>query len=230
MGCPSDTDDPADNSGGQVSGSQDATPENTQAPPGQTEPDLPEDGEEGAEDGTGEAIPGDEANEGDETAGTDQSGSAYGVSVQQTDWDGVLAMIEAHQGKVVVVDLWSLSCPPCLEEFPNLVALSRQYPDDVACISVATDYQGLERRPLTFYEPKVLEFLQENDAQFENVLCITPKADFFERLQIASEPTIFVFNQSGEQAALFTGPQENDSEISYEQHIVPLVESLLASE
>lgn len=158
---------------------------------------------------------------------SESSEASSEVTVQQLDWDGVQSLVETHRGKVVVIDLWSLSCPPCLAEFPNLVALSQQYPEEVACISVSTDYQGLANRPLDYYEPRVLDFLTDKGATFENVLCTVPKFDLFEQIDINSEPTIIVYNQAGEEAMVFTGPQENDSELSYEQHIVPFVEGLL---
>jgi thiol-disulfide isomerase/thioredoxin len=214
MGCPaeSDSNNSEPTSGG---GSTDTTPDVDQdpVPSGQSEPETSENGDA-------------EAN-GDTDA--EATGESSDVSLMELDWEGVKGLVESHQGKVVVVDLWSLGCEPCLIEFPKLVALSRQYPDQVACISVATDYQGLANRPLSHYHPKVLEFLQQQNAQFENVLCTTPKPEFFESLEVFSEPAIFVFNQNGEQAALFTGLQDDDTEVSYERHVVPFVESLLTT-
>ncbi len=215
LGCPEDSDSTSGDlsSGGETTEST-AEVENEPVPPGQTEPQVPNGGE-------GEST---DAPDSDAEGGN----GAADVSLQELDWDGVLALVANHHGKVVVVDLWSLSCEPCLIEFPNLVTISRDHPDDVACISVATDYQGLASRPLSFYQPKVLEFLEGQDAQFENVLCTTPKPEFFTALMLGSEPAIFVFNQAGEQAALFTSLQEDGTEVSYERHVIPFVESLLA--
>lgn len=208
-GCPTESESTTDPAATGTTGTAPTTEtQNTPAPPGQSEPEVDDDATE--------------------TEGAGTSGESAEVSLQELDWDGVLALVANHPGKVVIVDLWSLSCEPCLVEFPNLVTLSREHPDQVACISVATDYQGLANRPLSFYQPKVLEFLQGQGAEFENVLCTTPKPDFFDTLQLGSEPAIFVFNQEGEQVALFTGLQDDDTEVSYERHVIPFVEGLLA--
>ena len=48
--------------------------------------------------------------------------------------------VAAHKGKVVVVDVWSTTCIPCMKEFPHLVALHKQHgADKLACLSVSTD-------------------------------------------------------------------------------------------
>ena len=44
------------------------------------------------------------------------------VEVEILDWKGVEKWIASQKGKVVVVDMWSLSCEPCRREFPNLVS------------------------------------------------------------------------------------------------------------
>src|SRR5262249_17806457 len=60
------------------------------------------------------------------------------VTLKIADFDQVQAIIAAHRGQVVVMDCWSTSCPPCIEEFPKLVALHRNYPaSKLACISLS---------------------------------------------------------------------------------------------
>src|SRR5262249_33508107 len=45
--------------------------------------------------------------------------------------------IAAQKGKIVVLDIWAEFCPPCKEEFPNLVRLSRAHAGDgVVCMSL----------------------------------------------------------------------------------------------
>lgn len=214
-GCAPSADDEnggGGSNGGPATGTATTTTGNDPLPEGQTEPQVPEESESA------------ESTDSEETG----EASSSDVSLQQLDWDGVMGLVGAHDGKVVVVDLWSLSCEPCIVEFPHLVALAEQYPEQVACISVATDYQGLANRPLSHYEPRVLEFLLgQNASNVENVLCTTPKPEFFAELEIGSEPAIYVFDQSGT-PTLFTGLQADDTEVSYERHVIPHIESLLA--
>jgi thiol-disulfide isomerase/thioredoxin len=51
--------------------------------------------------------------------------------------------LEAQRGKVVVMNFWSITCPPCLEEMPSLEELATQadarWGDDVQVIAVSTD-------------------------------------------------------------------------------------------
>lgn len=205
LGCPSGDDGADSPNGGASSGQSTTSTTNPPVPPGQSEPVVPDDASD---------------------AGTREMGE---ITLKQLDWAGVMSLVEANHGKVVVVDLWSLSCEPCIIEFPNLVTLAHEHPEEVVCISVATDYQGLANRPLSHYEPRVLEFLQSQNADIENVLCTVPKPEFFAELEIGSEPAIYVFNQAGE-SELFTGLQDDDTEISYERHVIPHVEGLLAVE
>lgn len=48
-----------------------------------------------------------------------------------------------HRGKVVMLNFWSITCPPCLEEMPSLEELAKQaklrWGDDVAVVAVSTD-------------------------------------------------------------------------------------------
>lgn len=51
----------------------------------------------------------------------------------------------ALQGKLVVLDAWGLSCPPCLQAMPEMIALNRKYSvrDDFVLIGVTSDpYQS----------------------------------------------------------------------------------------
>jgi len=65
------------------------------------------------------------------------------VEVTLVDHAGLMQAVEARRGRIVVLDCWSTSCPPCVKEFPGLVALAAKYHDQVACLSLAFDYEGI---------------------------------------------------------------------------------------
>jgi len=46
-----------------------------------------------------------------------------------TDTQGQKFELSALQGRVVLVDFWATNCPPCLEEFPNIKAIYREFHD-----------------------------------------------------------------------------------------------------
>jgi peroxiredoxin len=49
--------------------------------------------------------------------------------------------MRAQRGTVVVLNFWSITCPPCLEEMPSLVELAEllEGRDDISLVAVSTD-------------------------------------------------------------------------------------------
>jgi thiol-disulfide isomerase/thioredoxin len=142
------------------------------------------------------------------------------VELQLIEWSGVEELIASYPDRVVVVDLWATYCAPCRKEFPGLVELSGKYPDSVACISVSLDDIGDQEA--------VMEFLREQNATIDNVLCTTdPDTLYDEILKIGAIPAIFVYGQDGEIRRQFVGPAEDGGDHTYAGHIVPFVEELL---
>ena len=50
------------------------------------------------------------------------------ISLKILDFAGLERLIADKRGKVVVVDAWSTACPPCVHDFPQLVALIADMP------------------------------------------------------------------------------------------------------
>ena len=92
------------------------------------------------------------------------------VTLQVLDYAGFQELVASHHGSVVVVDVWSTSCPPCLREFPGLVDLHEQYEGEVACISLNLDYTGARNRSPEDYRERVMTWLERFGATFENVI------------------------------------------------------------
>jgi thiol-disulfide isomerase/thioredoxin len=122
--------------------------------------------------------------------------AAHGVSLQILDYDRIQKLIAAHRGQVVVLDCWSTSCPPCIEEFPKLVALHNKYdPSQVACISLSFDFEGIGKPENV--RPDVLIFLQDQQATFENVLGNEASDVLLKKMGLASIPAVFVYDRQG---------------------------------
>jgi thiol-disulfide isomerase/thioredoxin len=144
-------------------------------------------------------------------------------------WDEIENEIAAATGNIVVVDLWSHGCPPCLREFPELVALARRYPQGLVCIGVNLDYIGVASRPPESYLPRVEQFLTKQQATFLNFLCSTPDAEVYEQLGISSLPAILIFDAQGGQVAVLTESMlEPGQELTYADRVEPLVRPLVA--
>lgn len=120
------------------------------------------------------------------------------VTLLETDWAGVQTLVASHVGKVVVVNIWTTTCPACIAELPRFVALQQRFgPEQVACISVNCDYDGVPDKPPAFYRPRVREMLQNNGAEMPNVLLTTSLLEFLEEAELASTPAVYVYNAQG---------------------------------
>lgn len=165
-----------------------------------------------------------------ETAATDET-----VSLKTMSWQEAQDLVKAHKGKVVVMDVWSTSCLPCMKEFPNLVALHEKYGEDqVACISVSCDYEGIKGKPPESYRDRVLAFLKKQNATFENVLSNVESDKVFEMMDVASIPTVYVYDSEGNLKKRFDNDsgeyfKDGGEGFTYEEHIIPLVEEMLAT-
>ena len=193
----------------------------------------------------GEEPEGEENVAGDGEASTDAAAADAGdgeaaaaeepaaeVPLVVLDYEGLMALIESHQGTVVVVDVWSTSCPPCLREFPNLVDLSEAYEEtDVACISVSVDYTGASNRTPEDYRERVMRVLTGFGATFENVLASEGSDEMLAKLGVVAPPAVYVYDRSGTLVERFdnegiSGPEE---EFTYDD-INALVAALVSAE
>ena len=158
-----------------------------------------------------------------------KAAGATAVPIQLASWDETLNLVAQHKGKVVVLDIWSTWCGPCVQEFPNLVKLHQKYPERVVCMSLNCNYTGLKDEPPEHARPEIEKFLQGQGATFPNIICTDTDEALFTKLELGSIPAVLVFDSDGQLHKRF----DNDSEeygaegFSYDKHIVPLVEQLL---
>jgi thiol-disulfide isomerase/thioredoxin len=152
------------------------------------------------------------------------NGNNSQVSLIMLDFDGLQRLIADKRGKVVVVDAWSTSCPPCVKSFPDLVALQRKIgPERLACISLSLDYEGSS--PPERVAPAVLEFLTKQQATFDNVLASEEIFTMLRKLGVSSPPAVFVYDRTGKLREKFTEASSKGRPM-YER-VEELVEQLL---
>ncbi|MBC7818038.1 MAG: TlpA family protein disulfide reductase, partial [Planctomycetaceae bacterium] len=113
---------------------------------------------------------------------------APSITLDIKNWDETLELVAQHKGKVVVLDVWSTSCDPCMVEFPHLVELHKQHGDKLVCMSASCDYAGIKSKPPETYRDHVLEFLIKKEATFRNVLLNVESDVLFEKIELASIP------------------------------------------
>lgn len=68
-------------------------------------------------------------------------------------------VIESYEGeKVVLVNIWATWCAPCIEEFPYIVKLQREYEDQLKVIFVSADFPDSRDRALTFLKEQNVDW------------------------------------------------------------------------
>jgi len=152
------------------------------------------------------------------------------VDVRILDWKETQALVTSHSGKVVVLDVWSTTCVPCVQELPGLVKLHRQHgAAQVACITVSCDYVGLKDEPPGALREDVLRVLRRVGATFDNILLNVAADEFFKDIALASIPAVYVYGPDGKLATRFDNDTDRygDDGFDYKSHIAPLVEKLL---
>jgi thiol-disulfide isomerase/thioredoxin len=164
-------------------------------------------------------------------AQSEQAGVESEVTVNVASWSEVQDIVASHRGKVVVVDLWSTWCVPCMREFPNLVKLQKQFPDQVACISVNLNYDGSDDAPPQSHRDEVLKFLTRQNASFQNIICSDPDEMMYDKLDLGSIPAIYVYDKQGNVHRRFDNDagEYGEEGFTYEQHVIPLVKELIGT-
>lgn len=180
--------------------------------------DLPEDSDDSKSPGSGFRMP-------DVNVPPPESGaSSVPPEIRFATWDDVQATI-GQGGRVTVVDLWALSCGPCLKEFPGLVQLHRELGDSVRCIGFDVDYDGRATRPPESYRADISAFLSSVNANFENYISRTPNEGVFDAVGIGSIPAVLVYDGEGKLVKRFADVGETAG-FTYDNNVIPLVRQL----
>lgn len=155
------------------------------------------------------------------------------VKLTAGTWQDIEKLVakSTGDGKVVLVDVWSTSCGPCMEEFPHLLELQKKYPKQLQCVSLNIDYIGIKSKPPEHYRPRVEKFLKARKSTIKNFLCTTESDEFFDALKLNSIPAVYLYGTDGKLVKRFDDslikPGATES-FSYKKHINPFVAELLA--
>lgn len=119
------------------------------------------------------------------------------------DLAGLRAAVEKHKGKVVMVNFWATWCPPCVEEFPDLVALRDKHAGDLVLLTVSGD----EAEDL---DTKVKPFLARHGVGGNTYLAqLTDEAGFAKELGWNGQyPVTLIYNRAGERIEVIEGGQD----------------------
>ena len=102
--------------------------------------------------------------------------------------------LDAHRGKVVVVDFWASWCVPCRRSFPWMNEMHEKYRDDgLVIIGVNMDQVADEAR----------SFLDEFPVQFDIVY--DRDGAIAKAFDVIAMPSSYVFDREGNQVARHLG-------------------------
>lgn len=147
------------------------------------------------------------------------------VALKILDYDSILRLVESHRGKVVVMDAWSTSCPPCMRDFHNLVELQKQYPDKLSAISLSLDFDGIGKPEEQ--QERVLKFLRKQGATFDNVLSSEESDTIYKKFKLSAVPAVFVYGPDGKLVKRFDLDNTPDEEGGFYPHVKKLVAELI---
>jgi thiol-disulfide isomerase/thioredoxin len=157
-------------------------------------------------------------------------GESAVVKVSIVELEELERKIQSMAGKLVLVDIWSTSCAPCMREFPHLVKLSRQYADRVVCISFNVDYIGIKSKPPESYQPKIEQFLQNQKATLINFISSTPDEEVLTKFGAESMPAILIYDTEGKLVRKLTDANTGEDGLTYEGDVIPEIERLLQAQ
>lgn len=73
--------------------------------------------------------------------------------------DQLEGVIKSYRGeKVVLVNVWATWCAPCVEEFPEIVKLQRNYPDQLKVIFVSADFPAQREEAIQFLKKQNVDW------------------------------------------------------------------------
>ncbi|WP_462252056.1 TlpA family protein disulfide reductase [Ekhidna sp.] len=100
-----------------------------------------------------------------------------------TDLEGNMVSNKDLQGKIVHINFWSVTCRPCIEEFPELDQLKEKYGQEVMFLAIAPENTK-----------KVNKVFARHSLEYQR---IADGSSIFEELGIDGYPKNFFINKEG---------------------------------
>jgi thiol-disulfide isomerase/thioredoxin len=105
------------------------------------------------------------------------------------------SLIKANSGKTLMINLWATWCEPCVEEFPDLIKLYKDYRDkNFVLVFISLDQPG-------DLKTKVIPFLKDNGVDFTTYINGFKKQEdminSIDRNWDGAIPATYIFDNAG---------------------------------
>lgn len=125
------------------------------------------------------------------------------LKVENINKEKLEDLIQNRNGKALFLNFWATWCPPCVEEYPEIVKLAGEYKNNnIEFIGVSIDYPDE-------VESKIEPFLKKQNVNFKNYVNGFSKDEELINL-ISSKwsgaiPLTLIYNQNGKMEAYMFG-------------------------
>ena len=117
---------------------------------------------------------------------------------------GKYVQLDIPDDQLVLLDFWSVSCGPCIDEIPKLNDLANKYDDKLRLISINNDLlYGSNKKNLE-------EFVEEHNIQYP-VILDTEQKNLMKQFGVSGWPARFLLNEEG---YFFEAPIESRIKLS----------------
>jgi thiol-disulfide isomerase/thioredoxin len=117
--------------------------------------------------------------------------------IEFIDQAGLKNLITNRNGKILLLNVWATWCPPCIEEFPDLVRIYNTYNDD------KFEILGISVDEPDEINSKVIPFLNKNKVPFKVYLAkLDNEEKFINALNSSwngAIPATFIYDSAGRQ-------------------------------
>ena len=126
--------------------------------------------------------------------------------VEQLDEAGLDRLIQQRNGKFLFLNVWATWCPPCREEFPDLVRLASDSGNtNVEFVGLSVDFPDE-------IDSRIVPFLEANRVNFKIYVQNFQRNDRL--INVLNEnwngaiPATFIFNADGKQVSFILGKRD----------------------
>lgn len=146
----------------------------------------------------------------------------FQLNFKTVTYDQWQQTIATYKGNILVVDMWATWCVSCLERFPHMVEMNKEFKG-----------KGVKFISLLLEDPEESEaierakgFLIKQQADFEHYFMNGNLMLSFEKLDLLGIPAVFIYGRDGKLYQRLTGDNpnkqftENDIKITIEKLIL----------